>query len=1467
MKKITFCILLLLTLFQSQGQVLIGNGTELQPLPINSYYGYSYSQTIYTAAEINATGNITTISWYYGGPAGNNIPNSQDLKVFLGHTTKNTFSSSSDWEVASNLTEVYTGGITVNGPGWASVTFTTPFNYNGTDNLIVATAELQSGYDNSGDYFLSHQVADSRSMIYQNDGTPPNLETPQDGNTQNYVPNIIFGGIAKACPTPFFLNTVMTTSSSAMVVWGNSAQGPGDSSQYYISESNTAPTASTEPSGNSTMFAMPAGLEPDTVYYIWVRNVCNNIPAEWSYPTSFRTECNPATTINENFDTTTAGALPACWTSIVRGEGVNTGALVTTFDGEAYTGTNSVRLFNSNTPNTVDIILVSPKLSNLAANTHRLRFYADANDMNELIVGTLNNNSNTATFTPLPTVGTVAITDNYAQYTVDFTGYTGTDSFIGIKLNSSVPYNPASLDNIRWEATAACTDVAQITVEDAQPESATISWSSTDATGWEIVYDEISGTTDPTLITPIVTSTSTTKELIGLSTNTLYNVWVRSTCEAGIGAWIGPIAFRTACNPIAEFTENFDTTTVPNLTTCWNTIVRGASEGQSSVNIQTYGFGSNSAPNAVLMTPGSYITLDTENDVILVSPNLSTVATGTHRLKFFAKGNANLQVGTLNDISNTANFTSLQDITIDTDYQEYTVDFSGYEGMDTYFGFRVNAVATFGNIYIDNITWELTPLCPDVTELVLEGVSPNSATISWTEGGIESAWEIVYGAPTTTDPSTLSPILASDASTKEITGLEENTSYIAWVRSDCGTDKGAWIGPIAFKTDCLPTTTIDENFDSVATPSLPACWTSIIRGVVASPSTAFVKSSTSNAHTPSNSIEFYNSNQTSESDVILVSPNLGNLGAGTHRLRFYSSYYYPSSIEVGTLDTNDSNAVFTVIDNIGINATYSEYIVDFTQWSGITDKYIGIRLSANGVNSYAHIDDFVWEVAPACPDVETVDVLDITTNDAYVIWEMGELEASNWQVSYAPSTITDASTGTISDLLDVQEYALSELTSDTEYNVWVRSVCGDLNGNWVGPITFRSKCNPGNSLNENFDSTPNTALPACWSKIIRGDSNAEFFAYIINSALGANSGTNNITMFNSSNNADQNDIILVSPPMDNLAAGTHQLSFYLKGNTANIQVGTLDDNQADIAVFTSLTTVTATPTYTKYTIDFSGYSGTNTYIGIRHGGTSNTSINIDDVVWEPIPQTCATVTTVDENFDTTPVETIPECWTAILRGPTSDTSIDAIAVKTSMIDLISQPNAINIFKGLSGATDEQILVLPQLSNLSAGTHKLSFYHAGPPVQIEVGTLSDNTDTAVFTLKEAIDVTSSWTQATVDFTNYTGTNTYIGLRLNSGEFPFVSMFIDNVIWSPALGTGEFNNEAFAYYPNPVKNILNLSYEQNITNVAVYNLLGQEIITKKFNANQTQIDMSGFASGTYIVKVTSENKTKAIKIVKE
>lgn len=93
------------------------------------------------------------------------------------------------------------------------------------------------------------------------------------------------------------------------------------------------------------------------------------------------------------------------------------------------------------------------------------------------------------------------------------------------------------------------------------------------------------------------------------------------------------------------------------------------------------------------------------------------------------------------------------------------------------------------------------------------------------------------------------------------------------------------------------------------------------------------------------------------------------------------------------------------------------------------------------------------------------------------------------------------------------------------------------------------------------------------------------------------------------------------------------------------------------------------------------------------------------------------------------------------------------------------------------------------------------------------------------------------------------------------------FCLDISTNQTLSSSEFETANFKAYPNPVKDVLNLSYTQNIANVEVFNMLGQQVVTKAVNANQGQVDMSHLAAGAYLVKVTADNQVKTVKVIKQ
>ena len=85
--------------------------------------------------------------------------------------------------------------------------------------------------------------------------------------------------------------------------------------------------------------------------------------------------------------------------------------------------------------------------------------------------------------------------------------------------------------------------------------------------------------------------------------------------------------------------------------------------------------------------------------------------------------------------------------------------------------------------------------------------------------------------------------------------------------------------------------------------------------------------------------------------------------------------------------------------------------------------------------------------------------------------------------------------------------------------------------------------------------------------------------------------------------------------------------------------------------------------------------------------------------------------------------------------------------------------------------------------------------------------------------------------------------------------------------PALSIDDATLSTFTYYPNPVKNTLTLNAQNNIEDVRMYNMLGQEVMNAQPQAVDSDIDMSSLETGTYFVQVTIASMTKTVRVVKQ
>ena len=86
-----------------------------------------------------------------------------------------------------------------------------------------------------------------------------------------------------------------------------------------------------------------------------------------------------------------------------------------------------------------------------------------------------------------------------------------------------------------------------------------------------------------------------------------------------------------------------------------------------------------------------------------------------------------------------------------------------------------------------------------------------SATLTWTVGGTESAWDVVYSTNSSDNPENLSATTVN-ATTHTLTDLTVGTTYYVWVRANHGSEGSGWINAsftLAYSTPAP--TSVDGN--------------------------------------------------------------------------------------------------------------------------------------------------------------------------------------------------------------------------------------------------------------------------------------------------------------------------------------------------------------------------------------------------------------------------------------------------------------------------------------------------------------------------------------------------------------------------------------------------------------------------------------------------------------------------------
>jgi len=107
-------------------------------------------------------------------------------------------------------------------------------------------------------------------------------------------------------------------------------------------------------------------------------------------------------------------------------------------------------------------------------------------------------------------------------------------------------------------------------------------------------------------------------------------------------------------------------------------------------------------------------------------------------------------------------------------------------------------------------------------------------------------------------------------------------------------------------------------------------------------------------------------------------------------------------------------------------------------------------------------------------------------------------------------------------------------------------------------------------------------------------------------------------------------------------------------------------------------------------------------------------------------------------------------------------------------------------------------------------------------------------------------------------------TYYAVIIGVNGCPSLPTPIETII---VLGVNDFDLSKLKYYPNPVNNLLTITYTDAITNVEVFDLNGRMVITRNFDNQTVQLDFSSLSAGTYMLNIKTKENSQFVKIVKK
>ena len=131
--------------FQQMDGIAIGEASNTNAY-LPTYYYYSLTEQIYTADEMGgASCQISSVSFFNTGTSNR----TRTMSVYMVSTDKTVFDSISDWIPVTESNLVFSGSVVIPARDWATIYFSTPFNYDGSSNVALIVDDNSNSYNTS----------------------------------------------------------------------------------------------------------------------------------------------------------------------------------------------------------------------------------------------------------------------------------------------------------------------------------------------------------------------------------------------------------------------------------------------------------------------------------------------------------------------------------------------------------------------------------------------------------------------------------------------------------------------------------------------------------------------------------------------------------------------------------------------------------------------------------------------------------------------------------------------------------------------------------------------------------------------------------------------------------------------------------------------------------------------------------------------------------------------------------------------------------------------------------------------------------------------------------------------------------------------------------------------------------------------------------------------------------------------